>query len=64
MLEDRLDAVADGMNRRLVAGVEQEDAGRDQFVLAEPAVFAFGARSWLMRSSRRSERRARGMSRA
>ena len=41
-LEHRLDAVADAVHRRLVAGVEQENAGRDEFVLAEPAAVAFG----------------------
>src|SRR5271165_4919686 len=43
MLQSSLDAVADGVNRRLMAGVEQENAGRDELVLAEPAAIAFDA---------------------
>ncbi len=34
--QDRADAIADGVDGGLVAGVEQEDAGRDQLVLAQP----------------------------
>ena len=41
MLEHRLCAIADAVHRRLVAGVEQKDAGRDEFVLAELAAVAF-----------------------
>src|SRR5271166_6382577 len=41
--EHRLHPVADGVDRRLMASVEQKDAGGDEFVLAEPAAVAFGA---------------------
>src|SRR5271165_2879371 len=40
--EHRLHPVADGVDRRLMAGVEQKDAGGDEFVLAEPAAVVFG----------------------
>ena len=40
--EDGGGAVADGVDRRLVAGVEQEDAGGDQLVGVEPVAFGLG----------------------
>jgi hypothetical protein len=42
VFENRLRRVADGVDRRLVPGVEQKDAGRDELVLAKLALLALG----------------------
>ena len=59
MFEHDLHPVADGVDRRFVAGVQKQDNGRDQLAFAQFAPLLSAIRSWLMRSSPRSRRRAR-----
>ena len=42
-LQHRLHAIAEAMHRRLMAGVQHEDAGRDQLPLGEAALVGLGA---------------------
>ena len=41
MFEQRLDAVGERMDRRLMAGIEQQDRGRDEFIGRELLAFLF-----------------------
>ena len=44
LFEHRLHPVADRLDRRFVPGVQEQDHGRDQFVLAQPSAVAFRRR--------------------